>query len=146
MAIAVFDYTAWITRYLEFGAVSDAQAALFFAEAGLYLDNTDCSPVQDVTTRLMMLNMLTAHIAALSGALNPNGIPDGKVGRVSSATEGSVSISVDLNLQPGTAAWFSQTPYGFAFWQASKGARSATYVAPVPYCFEPRGGYFGWPR
>lgn len=143
MAIAVFDYTAWVTRYPEFGAVSAERAALFFAEAGLYLNNTDCSPVSDVSTRLMLLNMVTAHIAALSGALSADGKP-GLVGRVSSATEGSVSVSTDLGGIPGSAAWFAQTAYGLNFWQATKYLRSASYVAAPAYNFEPRA--YPWRR
>lgn len=140
MAVAVFDYAAWVARYPEFGAVSEQRAALFFAEAGLYLDNTDASPVQDVAMRLVLLNMATAHIAALSGALNADGKPSGLVGRVSSASEGSVSVSTELGLVPGSAVWFQQTSYGLAFWQATKGYRGAVYVAPQPYNFEPWAG------
>lgn len=145
MGIAAFDYAAWVQRYPEFGAVSEARAALFFAEAGLYLDNTDASPVSDVAMRGVLLNMLTAHIAVLSGALEPTGQPSGMVGRVSSASEGSVSVSVDTGLTPGTAVWFQQTSYGLSFWQATKGFRSATYVAAPAYNFEPRGG-MAWRR
>ncbi|MBN4683730.1 DUF4054 domain-containing protein, partial [Pandoraea nosoerga] len=49
MAVATFDYAAWITLFPEFqGAVSEERAALLFAQAGLlYLNNTDCSTVQD---------------------------------------------------------------------------------------------------
>lgn len=134
MAIAVFNYAAWSQRYPELkGAVSEELAALYFSEAGLYLNNTDCSIVQDVGNRLVMLNMLVAHIAALGGALEPDGKPSGMVGRVASATEGSVSVSFDSGLAPGTAAWFQQTTYGLSFWQASKPYRTARYVPAAPY-------------
>ncbi len=140
MAVAVFNYAAWIARYPEFtGAVSEERAALFFAEAGLYLDNTDASIVQDAALRLVLLNMLVAHIAVLAGALEPDGKPSGLVGRVSSASEGAVSVSTDTGLMPGTAVWFQQTAYGLSFWQATKPYRSARYVAAPPYNFEPRG-------
>lgn len=145
MAIVVFDYTTWSTRYPEFtGAVDENRAALFFAEAGLYLDNTDGSPVQDVTIRSMLLGMLTAHIAALSGALEPGGVPSGMVGRISSASEGSVSVTADSGLAPGTAAWFQQTSYGLSFWQATKSVRSARYVPAAPYLMNPWRG--AWRR
>jgi len=139
MAIAAFDYAAWVLRYPEFGAVSAERAALFFAEAGLYLDNTDASPVGDVTYRGVLLNMLTAHIAALSGALEADGKPSGLVGRISSASEGQVSVSVDAGALPGSAAWFTQTPYGLAYWQATKRLRGASYVPAPPYNFDARG-------
>ena len=125
------------SRYPEFGAVDESRAALFFAEAGLYLNNTDCSPVADVAVRLMLLNMATAHIAVLAGVLEPDGQPSGMVGRISSASEGSVSVSTDTGLQPGTAAWFQQTSYGLSFWQATKPYRSATYVPATPYISDP---------
>lgn len=140
MSVAVFDYTAWTTRYPEFGAVSEERAALFFAEAGLYLDNGDNSLVADVATRLVLLNLVTAHIATLAGALEPGGQPSGIVGRLSSATEGGVSTSFDTGLAPGTAAWFQQTSYGFAFWQATKGLRSATYIPAPPRITDPWRG------
>lgn len=140
MAVAVFDYTAWTTRYPEFGAVNSTLAALYFAEAGLYLDNTDASPVTDVNIRLMLLNMLTAHVAVLAGALEPDGKPSGMVGRISSATEGGVSVSLESGLLPGTAAWFQQTSYGLSFWQATKNLRSATYVAAPARVTEPWAG------
>lgn len=140
MAVAVFNYAAWISRYPEFGAaVSEQRAALFFAEAGLYLDNTDASIVQDAGLRLVLLNMLVAHIAASAGALEPDGKPSGLVGRVSSASEGAVSVSTDTGLTPGTAIWFQQTTYGLSFWQATKPYRAARYVAAPAYNFEPRG-------
>lgn len=133
MAVAAFNFAAWVARYPEFGAVSTDLAALFFAEATLYLDNSDTSPVEDVARRLILLNMLTAHVAALAGA---SGRDAGSVGRVSSASEGSVSISLDAGALPGSAAWYQQTSYGLSFWHATKNLRSATYIAPDPYVFE----------
>lgn len=140
MPAAVFDYTAWSTLYPEFGAVTQQRAALLFDQAGLYLDNTDASPVSDVTRRLMLLNMITAHLAQLSGGLGAGGLPAGTVGRVSEASEGTVRVKVDLGNMSELAAWYAQTPYGFQYWQATKGFRSATYVAPCPYNFEPVRG------
>jgi hypothetical protein len=139
MTVAVFDYAAWTARYPEMGAVGSTQAALFFAEAGLYLDSSDTSPVP-VGPRLMLLNMLTAHIASLSGALQPTGVPSGQVGAVSSASEGSVSVSFDTGLMPGTAQWYRQTPYGLSFWQATKPLRSALYVPAPAYPADPWTG------
>lgn len=137
MAIAVFDVVAWQTLYPEFGAVTQARAALLFQQAGLYLDNSDASPVQDVTRRLMLLNLLTAHLAALSGGLEVDGKPNGLVGRVTSATEGSVSVSVDAGAEAGSAGWYAQTTYGYQFWAATRSLRSARYVAAPARQFDP---------
>ncbi len=102
-----------------------------FAEAGLYLNNTDCSPVQDVNLRTILLNMITAHIAFLGGLLTADGQPR-PVGRVTSAGQGSVNAQFDYpTAQPGSGEWFAQSQYGIAFWQATTGYRGARYF-PQP--------------
>lgn len=135
MAIVTFDAAAFKVRYPAFASVSDAYLQACFNESGLYLSNTDCSPVQDIAQRTQLLWMLTAHIAYLSGALNPAGAGGGPnpVGRTSSATEGSVSVSLEYGV-PGTAAWFTQTQWGAAFWQATLSLRSFRYM-PRPTRF-----------
>ena len=127
MAVAVFSYAQWVARYPEFqGVVSAATAAGYFNAAGLYLDNTDGSVVSDPVRRLLMLNMLTAHIAALNA--------QDLVGRITDATEGSVSVSASMgDSVPGTSAWFLQTKYGAAFWQATSYLRTMLYVPPACY-------------
>jgi hypothetical protein len=148
MPSAVFDYYAWITRYPEFGdSVPPGLAAAYFDEATAYLDNTDCSPVADLTKRLRLLNMITAHIAALNG---PGSSP--LVGRISNASEGSVSVSADLTGTPAAAAWWMQTKYGAAFWEATKGLRTFRYFPGRQPIFDVPGrpnlvgvGWPGWP-
>lgn len=132
MTIVAFNATAFKTRYPEFSAVSDSVLADCFLEAGLYLANTDNSPVQNVSTRAMLLNMLTAHIAFLYGKLSADSLPKPS-GRVSEAVEGSVSVRTEYML-PGTHAWFTQTAYGSSFWQATSSLRGFRYMArPTVY-------------
>lgn len=132
MAIVAFDVAMFRARYPEFPNVSDLLLTSFFDEAGLYLSNTDASIVQNVTRRRLLLNMLTAHIASLSGAASGGGGAT-PVGRTSSATEGSVSASSEF-VMPGTHAWFTQTQYGVAYWQATISLRSFAYTAqPTRY-------------
>lgn len=127
MAIVAFDWIAWSTRYPELSQyVTQPQAQLFFAEAQLYCDNTDTSPVDNVTTRATLLNMVTAHIAALNAPLGAPSSP--LVGRISAATQGSVNVSTEMNLEPGSSQWFAQTKYGMAFWQATRRHRMFRYV------------------
>lgn len=125
MVIVVFDATVFKARYPEFAAVNNTFLGECFNEATLYLSNSDNSPVQDITRRTMLLNMLTAHIAYLSGVLSANGqaLP---VGRTSQASEGSVSASFEY-MNPGTYAWFVQTQYGASFWQATSSLRGFRY-------------------
>lgn len=146
MAIAVFDYTAWALLYPELAdTVNEAQATAFFAQAGLFCNNTDASVVCDVSQRQQLLYMLTAHLAALSGA---GGRDPGLVGRVAAATEGTVSIRLEAGVMSGTAAWYAQTTYGWNYWAATAGYRTAQYVpGPVQFVdpFPLYGGY-GWRR
>ena len=125
----VFDYTAWTARYPEFATVASATAQLYFNEATLYLDNSTASIVQDGSPggqRATLLNMLTAHIAALASAQ--------MVGRIASATQGSVTVATDYGAQPGTAAWFNQTKYGAQYWSAVAMFRTMQYACnPGPF-------------
>jgi hypothetical protein len=130
MTIATFDPAAFKARYPQFVNVPDQTLTYCFQDAGLYLNNTDCSPVQDVIKRTSLLWMLTAHIAQLTGLLSSDGQSQA-VGRVSSATEGSVSVSLDMGATTGTEAWFLQTQWGAAFWQATSYLRSMRYI-PEP--------------
>ena len=126
MTAVVFDPVAFKSRYPEFAAVSDASLQACFDEAGLYLSNADNSPVQNLVRRAVLLNMLTAHIAYIGGKLSADGMPR-PVGRVSNASEGSVSAGFEY-LTPGSHAWFVQTQYGAAFWQATSSLRGFRYV------------------
>ena len=114
----------------------------YFNDACLYLNNTDGSPVTDITLRTTMLNMIVAHIAQLNMIAN-GVVANPLVGRISSASEGSVHVSVDGGKPSAYAAWFKQTQYGASFWQISNQYRRMHYV--VPHCHPdydlPRGGY-----
>lgn len=128
MAVVTFVPADFKARYPVFNSVADSILTACFDEAGLYLANTDASPVQDVTRRKPLLWMLTAHIAYLGGALAADGQPR-PVGRLNSATEGSVSIGTEyMTLTPGTGPWFQQTQWGASFWQATTSLRGFRYI------------------
>ncbi len=128
-AIATFDFAAWQRRYPEFGAVNEPQAQDFFTEATLYLRNDGTGPVRDPAQQLMLLNMLVAHIAALSTANADGSASGGIVGRIASATEGSVSVTAaEMPAEGSLAAWFQMTPYGLSFWSATAPLRMARYI------------------
>ena len=99
----------------------------------MYCDNTGSSKITNETTRAMLLNMLTAHIAKLEISK--------QVGRVSSASEGSVSVSLDVGVMSGTAAWFMATNYGMAFWQATAQYRMARVYQGNPRNIDPYNPY-----
>jgi len=133
MSAVAFDYTYWSARYPELASsVAQATAAAYFFEAGLYCDNTAMSPVHDDSVggeRYLFLHMLTAHIAALYAPLGSQ--PSSTlVGRISNASQGSVSVQTQLDVPAGSAQWFAQTKYGLSFWQASARYRRFRYVGP----------------
>jgi len=132
MAIVTFDPTAFVARYPEFSTVNAGVLGAYFSEATMYLDNTDASRVSDVGQRAVLLNMLTAHVAALNGSgVSGNGA-QGMVGRINSASEGSVSVSAEYAAPAnGTQAYFQQTQYGAAFWAATGRYRMMQYVGRV---------------
>lgn len=143
MAIVVFNIEAFRERYPEFDAVSDSLLNAYFIEATVYLDNTDHSPVRDINVRAVYLNMLVAHIAALYSGANGEK-PTGLVGRVASASEGSVSVSTGEVPVTGSSWWFLQTPYGAAYWQATAAYRTVRYVPGASPSMYP-GHYFRRP-
>ena len=148
MAVAQFDYAAWAAMFPELaGSVTSPIAASYFTIAQLLVDNTDCSPVADVNARLIMLDYVVAHLASLSGyPLQPGQTvpqPRDLVGRTSSATEGTVSVSTDYGAMRENSAWWMQTQYGAIFWQLTRQFRTMHYVAPMPRYFGP---LYGLPR
>jgi len=117
MSVVAFNSQAFLARYPEFSTLNVDLLSQYFVEAGMYCRNDGGGPIVDTAVLSMLLNMLTAHIAALNGGVN--GLPAAQqVGRVSQASEGSVSVSLEMKTESG-AAWYMQTKYGAAYWQAS---------------------------
>ena len=147
--IVTFVYADWLAVYPEFTATATAaQGQNDFDIATLFLDNTECSPVQDVTRRTSLLYMITAHVAQLyQGSSGPGGSTISPiVGRVSQATEGSVSISSELAGMGKNEAWWVQTKYGLMAWQAMAPYRAGKYYPPpqIPLAAQSwPGGAFG---
>lgn len=142
-----FDAAEWRAEYTQFGTPpSDAQLQLYFDLATLILNAGCGSVVQDANMRQRLLYLLVAHIATLVPlATAQGGGGAGLVGGVTSATEGTVSVSASwLGEVSASMAWFVQTPYGQLFWQLTSPFRSFRYF-PAPGCggpaFAGRRGY-----
>lgn len=133
-----FDYQAWVQSYPEMANVDEATATGYFNQMKMVYVGIlyrVCDPTG--ATQLMLLNLLTAHLAQLF-ASQVNGQPNtqssgaapapGLVGRIASATEGSVSVTTAIPELPQAAAWLSQTKYGLFFWDATKAYRTMIYV------------------
>lgn len=145
MAIVVFDVAAFRARYPEFETVSDSLLNAYFVEATVYLNNTDTSPVTDIAVRAVYLNMLVAHIATINPGAGGKS-SSGLVGRISSASEGSVSVSTGDVPTSAASWWYLQTQYGAAYWQATASYRVGFYVpggspSMYPYHYNRRGDY-----
>ncbi len=141
MANAVsFNYNLWISQFPEWSCVTELTAQGYFDLATVYLRNDGCSPVPTDALQLTLLNLLTAHIAQL--LFTPTGgQPNQLVGRISNASEGSVSVGVDLPGATASSAWFIQTKYGLAFWQATAPFRTMHYLpGPQPFLNGPFQG------
>ena len=117
MSSTTFDPVVFKLRYPEFSAVDDTLLGLYFTEATLYLRNDGTSVVKDIPVRMMLLNMLTAHICELNNALSARGSQP-LVGRISSAGEGAVNVKADMAPSSGSSEWYQQTKYGSAAWAA----------------------------
>lgn len=131
--VVSFNYAQWIATYPEFtGLVSQSQATSYFAIATTIQRNDGGGPVNSADQQLSLLNMLVAHIAALFGpsAAGQSATPGGIVGRISGATQGSVSVqaaaySSNVSEQ---MAWFIQTKYGAMYWVATAPFRTMRYL------------------
>jgi hypothetical protein len=131
-----FSYSAWVLSFPELSSVSQVMAEGYFAYAEIIQRNDGTGPVSSDKTQLMLLNLLTAHICVLNtqtygdaqpGAPKPAG--GAMVGRVNSATEGSVTVSSDYGASvPFNAAWFLQTRYGAMWWQMTGPYRTMRYT------------------
>lgn len=144
--VVVFTYSVWAQSFPALAAsVNQTQAQMYFNIATMYLDNSATSPIIDTNIRSMILGLLTAHIATLFGTVNGSA-PSTLVGRITNAAQGSVNVAVDMPDNPN-AAWFNQTPFGAAAWQAMAPYRQALYIAApqIPLAAQSYPGYLGYP-
>lgn len=134
----VFDFGKFSARYPEFKGLTPDMAQAYFDEATIFAPNDGTNPMlrRGEEVFRQVLYMATAHIAWLNaphdGAGNPaaEGAPASAiVGRISSASEGSVSVQTDNQFEPGSAQWWQQTRYGAAYWAATASVRTMHYAA-----------------
>ena len=143
MGVYVPVYATWAASYPQFAAtVTSGTFPTYFMLAQLYCANTDSAVVPydltaspPVITRGTILDLLTAHVAQLlvGSTVAP---ATGLVGRIDSATQGSVSVSTDMPTEP-TAAWFMQSQWGAFAYQAMAQFRTARYRASPGRFYQP---------
>lgn len=150
----VFNYAAFVAGYPEFAGLSEPQAQAYFDRAGLFFENTGRNPAACSGNMGALFNLLVAHIAWLTAPRDANGNPASAgqppspiVGRVSSASEGSVSVSAEWKGSGSPSEeWYLQSQWGAEFWQATAQYRMFRYFANptiVPGAAFPYRGRFG---
>lgn len=134
MAVVAFDPAAFKARYKGFASIDDGLLQQYFEESTDIVNNTNTSIVRDIELRRRLLWYLVAHKAVLGGGGDADS-GQGMVGRISSATEGSVSATSEfVSPKTGTAAWYFQTKYGTDYWTASAKFRTFRYVPKKSIC------------
>lgn len=137
--VVVFDVDKFREAYPSVKG-TDTQLNNAFIKAGMLLRNDKHSCVGNLAEREMLLFLLVAHMDMLQSNIDEG---NSAVGRASSASEGSVSVSLDYGTATNGEKWYTQTPYGAEYWALTSRYRSFLYtlgVAPMPVW---RGGYYG---
>ncbi|MGJ7243267.1 DUF4054 domain-containing protein [Morganella morganii] len=137
--VVVFDVEKFREAYPS-AKGTDTQLNNAFIKAGMLLRNDKHSCVRNLAEREMLLWLLVAHMDMLQSNIDEG---NSAVGRASSASEGSVSVSLDYGTATNGEKWYTQTPYGAEYWALTSRYRSFLYtlgVAPMPVW---RGGYYG---
>jgi Protein of unknown function (DUF4054) len=127
--VVQFNYAAWAALYPEFGTtVTQTQADGYFDIATTIHRNDGGGPVNSPAQQIQLLNMLTAHIAQLMAPPSPGQQPSQIVGRINSATQGSVSVQAAYSTNVSQQmAFFIQTKYGALYWTATAPYRTMRY-------------------
>lgn len=133
--VVVFDPAAFQAAFPAFATTPTDTLTADFEMAELYLNNSPCSVVQNLTARAQMLNLITAHIAFLLGrAASNNGANAAAVGQIQSAGEGTVNAAF-VAVQAKNAAFWAQSQYGLMFWQMALPYRTFRYFPAPCYGF-----------
>jgi hypothetical protein len=136
--VVTFNWMTFRTWFPEFSCMTEAQGQAYFDMAGLYCANSQQNPIFCFGILPQVLMLVTAHVAWLFAPRDDNGNPAAQgtpappiVGRINSATQGSVSFGATLDGGAGSPSqdFFTQTRYGYAAWQAMAAGRTARYIA-----------------
>lgn len=139
--IVSFSPSAFVAAYPCFAKVPDAALSFNFSLACLQLGNSYGSQVRDEPTRAALLNLLTAHITALLNGVDGAPPSPTLVGRITSANQGSVSVSTEFQSQDEAAAFYNQTQWGATYWRVTAAFRLGGHYVRSPY--KGAGGDFG---
>jgi hypothetical protein len=128
-----FTYAQWTAIYPQFATtVSESAFDLtVYPLAQQYCRNDGLGPVSTAQVQTNLLGLMCSHVAQLLFGSSTQSLSP-LVGRVSDASEGSVSVRTEMPPAGNpTQAWLYQTQYGAMFWAASSAYRTARYI-PAP--------------
>lgn len=126
--IVGFDYQAFLRSYPEMSALGEPRAQEYFDIATAIHANDGGGPISSASLQQSLLNMLTAHVAFLFAPRGPDGNPaqtgqaaPAMVGRITSASQGSVSVSAEAlqGFNTAQASWLAQSRYGAMYWAST---------------------------
>jgi hypothetical protein len=154
--MVIFDYDEWLYRFPVFQYVDPDRAQRYFDGACVLHPNDGSGPITDIPSQTTALYLLTAHLAQLAGASGASGAagaPSWLSGRISSASQGPISISTEgFQFKGGLGGWYGSTPYGAMYWAMMAKYRTfrwrtgppnrARVFPPGPYGY--RFGRYSW--
>ena len=115
MAVVELDTGLFRELYPKYEKASDQLIETWWEAVCQLIGNTESSRIPysppSVNTRKVILYAALCHVAELMTRDN------GVVGRVSSASEGSVSTAFDFPVLSKSGAWWAQTQCGLMVWQ-----------------------------
>lgn len=148
--VVTFNYASWLQLFPQFAYLNATQVQMYWGLATQLHRNDGGGPVSDATTQTNLLNLATAHIVQLFAPNAITGQPNrdpNVVGRITNASEGSVSVATEMQLPPNAnASWWNQTQPGALYWLASAPFRTMRYVQAIPKPINPWpifGTYWG---
>lgn len=121
----VFDVTEFRESYPKI-ALTDKQLELSFEQATMILNKSNRGAVKmPIEKRKILLYLLVAHLATLQSRIDDG---NDAVGKVTSASEGSVSVSLDAGQASLNTTFFQQTQYGAMYLSLTAKYRSFLYT------------------
>jgi len=143
--VVAFNYSTWAALFPEFSTtVSAPQAQVLFDVVTATLQRNDGGgPISKAATQSTLLNYAVAHLAFLYNGTNTQPAAQ-LVGRINSATEGSISVQADYgaNVSQSQAFWIT-SKYGAMWWAATNQYRRMRYFPGPPTNFYPNTPFVG---
>lgn len=152
-----FDFPTFTGLFPEFTPIGASLGNAYFTRAtGSIIANATTNPIFGDGNLPYLIYLATAHVAWLNCPKDANGNPAGPngapasqlVGRINSASQGSVSVQTEWPANDPSAQekFLSQTKYGAEYWAATAQYRTAQYAARPTRVGSRFGGVVVFPK